>query len=90
MREAAARCPECGRFFCRECVTEHDGRLICARCLRQLTDPPAARPDPLGPVVLRTAAAVAGVLVAWCLIYYFGQILMQLSPSFHEGTVWGP
>ena len=22
-REAAVRCPECGRFFCRECVTEH-------------------------------------------------------------------
>ena len=32
-REAVARCPECGRFFCRECITEHDDRVLCAVCL---------------------------------------------------------
>lgn len=89
LREAAAKCPQCKRFFCRECVTEHAGRLICARCLRKLTEP-AAPPRRYGPVVLRSAAAVAGLLAAWCLIYYLGQLLILLSPSFHEGTVWGP
>ena len=27
-REAVALCPECRRFYCRECVTEHAGRMI--------------------------------------------------------------
>ena len=34
-REAVARCPECGRFYCRECVTESDFRVLCATCLAQ-------------------------------------------------------
>jgi len=34
-REAVCRCPECGRSFCRECVTEHAARLLCAACLRK-------------------------------------------------------
>ncbi|MCI0613826.1 rhomboid family protein, partial [bacterium] len=29
-REAVVRCPECGRYYCRECVTEHLDRLLCA------------------------------------------------------------
>ena len=36
-REAVARCPGCGHHFCRECVTEHDDRILCAACLRKLT-----------------------------------------------------
>ena len=32
-REAACRCPACGRSYCRECVSEHEGRLLCAACL---------------------------------------------------------
>lgn len=33
-----ARCPECRRFFCRECVTEHDDQLLCASCLRKAAE----------------------------------------------------
>lgn len=29
---AAARCPSCQQSFCRECVTEHDGRMLCLAC----------------------------------------------------------
>src|SRR5438132_254763 len=42
-REAVARCPECKRFFCRECVTEHEDRLICAACLKKLAKATARR-----------------------------------------------
>ena len=35
-REAVARCPECRQFYCRECVTEHDYRVICATCLKKI------------------------------------------------------
>ena len=38
-REAVARCPECRGFFCRECITEHEGRLICAQCQLRLARP---------------------------------------------------
>lgn len=31
-REATARCPVCTRDFCRECVTEHDHRMLCRSC----------------------------------------------------------
>ncbi|WFB36770.1 rhomboid family protein [Kiritimatiellota bacterium B12222] len=33
-REAVARCPGCHSYFCRECVIEHEGRMICASCLQ--------------------------------------------------------
>ena len=30
LREAVACCPECRRYFCRECVTEHEDKVLCA------------------------------------------------------------
>ena len=67
-REAAARCPGCARPFCRECVSEHDDRLLCAACLRREaadTQQPvrdhAARNRLLG--------ALAGFALA-CLFFY--------------------
>lgn len=35
-REAVARCPECRREFCRECITEHKGRMLCTNCLGRM------------------------------------------------------
>jgi len=35
-REAACRCPICQRYFCRECVTEHDDRVLCVECLKTI------------------------------------------------------
>jgi len=43
LREAAARCPHCGGTFCRECVTDEEGKLACPPCLRRLTRPPAPK-----------------------------------------------
>jgi hypothetical protein len=33
-REAAARCPNCKQDFCRECITEHAGKMLCVNCLK--------------------------------------------------------
>ena len=30
VREAVARCKGCEEYFCRECVGEHDGEMLCA------------------------------------------------------------
>lgn len=43
LREAAARCPHCGGTFCRECVTDEEGKLACPPCLRRLARPAAAK-----------------------------------------------
>jgi hypothetical protein len=45
LREAAARCPHCGGTFCRECVTDEDGKLACPPCLRRLARPATPKPS---------------------------------------------
>lgn len=86
-REAVARCPACQRFFCRECITEHDRRVLCADCLRRLAATPARKASRRGDVAL-TAAGVAGLFVIWVLFYLAGQALLLIPSSFHEGTWW--
>ncbi|MFP4054916.1 MAG: rhomboid family protein [Phycisphaerae bacterium] len=80
-REAAARCPECGRFFCRECVTEHEGRVICSACLRAITEPAEPETAPSGSVVQAPAALLQlllGLLGLWVLMYYAGVGLTRM------------
>lgn len=43
LREAAARCPHCGGTFCRECVTDEEGKLACPPCLRRMSRPPTPK-----------------------------------------------
>ncbi len=86
-REAAARCIECGNFFCRECVTEHEDRLICADCIRKLGRRPRfKRPGFAG--LLRVTQCAAGLLLAWFFFYILAELLLRLPSSFHEGTLW--
>ncbi len=86
-REAVARCPECTRFFCRECVSEHEGRVLCARCLAKQTATQTERRSRFGGM-LRATAAICGVLVAWWFFDLIGRGLMLLPASVHEGTAW--
>ena len=86
-REAVARCPQCSQYFCRECITEHDDRVICAACLRKLAPVPFlerrgfAGLMPLGQLLF-------GVLAAWFFFYLIGESLVSLPGSFHEKTLW--
>jgi hypothetical protein len=89
LREAAARCPECGRCFCRECVTEHEDRVLCAACLRKLVKPPLSRRRPFL-AGLRIAQVLVGVFTAWIVFYFLGQTLVSLPESFHQGSLWTP
>lgn len=88
-REAVARCPVCGGSFCRECVSEHEGRLLCAPCLaREVSRAvvPAKRRD--WGALRRVAATTASVLVLWGLFFLAGSLLVRIPPDFHEGKVW--
>jgi hypothetical protein len=86
-REAVARCPECTQFYCRECITEHDDRAICAACLKKLaaaTTGPARRMLPVAPF----ASALGGAGVAFLFFYLAGRFLLSLPDEFHEGNLW--
>jgi hypothetical protein len=87
VREAVARCPECRQFFCRECITEHEDRVLCTACLRNRTMPQSTRRRSLAGFA-RGTQAVVGLLLAWFFFFLVGQGLVQLSDSFHEGTMW--
>ncbi|MFN7922046.1 MAG: hypothetical protein U0Q16_18225 [Bryobacteraceae bacterium] len=87
-REAVSRCPECRRFFCRECVVDHDGRLLCSGCLAKLQAPAEPRKKRTG---LRwTAAALVGLLAGWMCFYYVGSVLARLPSEFHESEEAAP
>jgi hypothetical protein len=87
MREAAARCPECKQFFCRECITEHDDRVVCAACLARITRKPLAQRFSFVRI-LWFAQCVLGLLVVWYFFFLYGEHLLKLPNSFHEGTLW--
>lgn len=82
-REAVGRCPLCGRFFCRECVTEHDSRLVCRSCLEKLAHGMEPRRTWSGPAT-RLALAAAGLLIAWIFFLTLGAILVRLPAQGHE------
>jgi hypothetical protein len=81
-REAAARCPACQRFYCRECVTEHEGRMMCANCVARLKAPQAGRRSS---GALWSIFSVGGVLLAWLIFYYLGMGLARIPSTFHGG-----
>ncbi|HKX60434.1 MAG TPA: rhomboid family protein [Verrucomicrobiae bacterium] len=86
-REAVARCPQCRSYFCRECITEHEDRVICASCLKKLARVPfTRRAGFVG--VLRVFQVMGGLLIAAGFFYWVGQTLLDLPSSFHDGTLW--
>jgi hypothetical protein len=89
LREAVARCPECGRSYCRECVVEHEDRIICSGCLAKLTAA-AARPARGWNFrqVLRFAAAFTGIIAAWFIYFVVGRTLLAIPDESHAETLW--
>lgn len=87
-REAVARCPECERFYCRECVTEHDGRMICRSCLDNLLD--VEPKERSGVLVVARSWLLAGVgyVIAVYVFYQIGQLLLRIPSQFHNGVLF--
>lgn len=86
-REAAVRCPACGEFFCRECVVEHDGKLLCARCVARTSVARETRRQRLASL-RRAGSATAASLALWMLFYAMGALLLKIPADFHDGTIW--
>jgi hypothetical protein len=87
-REAVARCVSCGRSYCRECVAEHDGRMICASCLRAERAVPQRTSGAWWRVAGRALHTTVAVIVAWLFFYATAQVLLDLPSPFHEGSMW--
>jgi hypothetical protein len=84
------RCPSCHRFFCRECATEHEGRLLCTQCLAKITAAMTAGNRRTGArkfigLAGWVAAALSGFLFAWLMFYYLGAALARTPFDFHTG-----
>jgi len=86
-REAAARCPACNRYYCRECVTEHEDRVLCALCLKKSSidqDKQTKR----GTWIVQPCIFCFGVILIWLFFFYLGDLLLSLPADFHVGTIW--
>lgn len=86
LREAVARCASCGNFYCRECVSEHAGRMTCARCL----DKTSAATARLTITAFLTGflQLMAGLMILWFCFFLAGRTLLAIPSGFHEGTIW--
>ena len=87
LREAVARCPECRQFYCRECITEHDDRVICAACLKKIAASTGAKRGAFAWALPFLQLAV-GLVAAWFFFYFFGAALLSIPSSYHESSVW--
>src|SRR5213594_156831 len=81
-REAAARCPGCRNCFCRECVTEHGERTLCAVCLQKLVRSNVRGRPGLGALAVSVAQVLAGLTLAWFFFYCAGQVLLAIPDTF--------
>lgn len=86
-REAVAQCPECRHFFCRECIVEHDDRVLCGACLRKVAAPKTNTRRPWR-VLMDAALTLAGMVTALLFFYWVGQLLLMTPTSFHDHTLW--
>jgi hypothetical protein len=75
-REAVSRCPSCGNYFCRECVTIFEDRVICAACLTAVSG--QHRETPKGGLgALGAVLGIGGLLSAWFVFYAAAWIILQ-------------
>ena len=84
-REAACRCPGCRRHFCRECVTEHEERLLCSSCLAAARKKVTGRRG-FARRLVTPFAALGGVMLAWLLFTGAGEILVEISARLERDT----
>jgi hypothetical protein len=88
-REAVGRCPECTRFFCRECVVEHESRIVCSACLSRILSAAAPKKSPFSfAPLLRATMTVAGFILAWLTFFWVGRALIEIPHDTHAMKLW--
>ena len=85
LREAVARCPVCTSYFCRECIAEHEGLVLCAQCLAK-SAAASRQKNSLWQSILVPPGALLGFCLAWLFFLSMGKILIRIPASFHDGS----
>jgi hypothetical protein len=83
-REAVCRCMQCSRSFCRECVVDHDGRLVCSTCLAGA--PVSGATSNRGRRWRAIVAGAAGFVAAWACFYLATQFVVAVVLRWND---WG-
>ena len=78
-----ARCPACRNSFCRECVTEHEGRVVCAGCLKKTLRSETQSRHRMRRF-LTACLPIGGILLAWLLFYGLGRVLLTIPSEVHD------
>src|SRR6185295_18397917 len=84
-REAVCRCPECGRSYCRECITEHAARLLCAACLHNALA--VAKPGRSAGRVGEMLLLIGGLLLSWLMFLGVAGGVSEYTARL-EQTAW--
>jgi hypothetical protein len=87
-RGAVARCPQCQRFYCHECITEHDGEVLCRHCLNAQCEQNDTRSfawhrKAFNSLVMKPLLALACLLLLWMMFLTLGSLLLRFPDSFH-------
>lgn len=84
-REAAVRCPQCTKFYCRECVTEFERQFLCSFCLQEKTK---TNTTVSSNRFLQTSRSAILFITVFILTMYFFYSLMSyfatLEALFHQ------
>ena len=67
-REASARCPVCQNDFCRECITEHKGKMLCVNCLKESTQKKQNKKKIFAPVFYILLLAITVIIIFLCFV----------------------
>jgi hypothetical protein len=87
-RPAVARCPSCGQSFCRECVVEHDYRIICAACLEKLVSAQREQRHRARVPVASIVQIAFALTILWIVFFVAAGVLMRIPADVHEGIIW--
>jgi late competence protein required for DNA uptake (superfamily II DNA/RNA helicase) len=86
-REASARCPECGKFYCRECISEHDDRVLCAACLAKIETKEETSAT-WWAWVPRLALVLLAATTVYFIFFLIGSILLSFPSDFQGKGGW--
>ena len=86
-REPVAKCPHCNRFYCRECITEHNRKLVCSKCLEEITSKDEKKSNTMVALCefLIMLIGFSGVMFILAILGWF---LMQIPNDIHTGAKW--
>jgi uncharacterized paraquat-inducible protein A len=83
-REAVARCPECKKDFCRECITEHNNKMLCTNCLQEITRKKDAKKKKLA-ALFTIVLFFLGMLISYYFFLGVASMLSEMPDQFHNG-----